>query len=280
MSQTPPPSITPAPPAPQRGVRSTFSNLVDAFVLWLVNAVTQFGAVATNVYNNAVDAYNNAVIAQAQSQAAIAAVNAVPWTPGSYVASPVADVRYSPIDGKTYRCYVAVTGSTDPSADPTHWSCASAGPFPYLHVRDQKSANTPGGLSGGVNAYGTRVLNTTVGTNTIAGSSLGSNQVALPAGTYEMMASAPAYRVNAHKLSLYNVTDSADILVGSSSHDSTTGNDSVTVSEVKGRFTLASAKTISLRHWTSQTSNTSDFGVPTNNGQAEVYASLQLWKIA
>ena len=61
MAQTTPPGIDPVPtPAIQRGDRATFSNRVDAFILWLVAAVTQFQALATNVYNNAVDAFNSA----------------------------------------------------------------------------------------------------------------------------------------------------------------------------------------------------------------------------
>ncbi|HEX8615673.1 MAG TPA: hypothetical protein VF800_30695 [Telluria sp.] len=59
-----PPTITPVPtPAIQRNDRTTFSNRVDAFVTWLIAAVTQFGAVATNVYNNAVDAATSATSA-------------------------------------------------------------------------------------------------------------------------------------------------------------------------------------------------------------------------
>lgn len=59
-----PPVITPVPtPAIQRGDRVTFSSRVDAFVIWLVSAVSQFGAVATNVYNNAVIAASSATAA-------------------------------------------------------------------------------------------------------------------------------------------------------------------------------------------------------------------------
>lgn len=75
MARTTPPTITPAPlPAPQRGDRATFSNRVDAFVLWLTTAVAQFGAVATNVYNNAVDAFASAT--SAGNSAAAAALSA------------------------------------------------------------------------------------------------------------------------------------------------------------------------------------------------------------
>lgn len=61
---TTPPTITPAPsPAPQRGDQSTFSARVDSFVTWLTNAVAQFDAVATNVFNNATEAFNSAATA-------------------------------------------------------------------------------------------------------------------------------------------------------------------------------------------------------------------------
>lgn len=68
MAQTTPPSLTPTPtPAPQRGDRTTFSARVDAFITWLTTGVTEFGLLATNVYNNAVDAYNSAVAAAASA---------------------------------------------------------------------------------------------------------------------------------------------------------------------------------------------------------------------
>lgn len=64
MARTTPPGIDPVPtPAPQRGDRNTFSSRVDAFIRWIVTAVMQFQAVATNVYNNAVDAFSSATSA-------------------------------------------------------------------------------------------------------------------------------------------------------------------------------------------------------------------------
>lgn len=62
MAHTSPPSMTAAPtPAPQRGDRTTFSARMDAFITWLAVSVAEFFALATNVYNNAVDAYNSSV---------------------------------------------------------------------------------------------------------------------------------------------------------------------------------------------------------------------------
>lgn len=65
-----PPTITPAPAAPQRGDRTTFSARVDAFLTWLIAAVTQFGAVATNAYNNAVEATARATDAASAASSA------------------------------------------------------------------------------------------------------------------------------------------------------------------------------------------------------------------
>ena len=63
MTQTPPPLITPSPAAPDRADRNTFSARATAWSDWLKNnAVSEIAAVATNVYNNAVDAFNNATI--------------------------------------------------------------------------------------------------------------------------------------------------------------------------------------------------------------------------
>lgn len=73
MARTTPPSIDPVPTPPiQRGDRATFSSRVDAFILWLVNAVTQFRAVALNVYDNAVDAFQSATSSAADKVATAA----------------------------------------------------------------------------------------------------------------------------------------------------------------------------------------------------------------
>jgi hypothetical protein len=275
MAIVTPPTIDPAPsPAPQRGDRTTFSTRVDAFVTWISAAVAQFAALASNVFNNATEAFNSATSAQAQANAAIAAVGSPVWTSGTYA---VGDVRWSPINGATYRCYVAVSGSTDPSADAAHWVRISGGVVGYLHVRDQKASGTVGG-PGTAGNYATRVLNTVVGTNSIAGSSLSSNKIVLPAGAYEVAAIAPGESVGLHKLSLYNVTDSADILVGTSESSPAADTTWTTNAGVRGKFTLEAPKTVSLRHWVSAGNSSNDFGRPTSNGQPEVYAEIQLWK--
>lgn len=134
MAQTSPPSITGSPTAPQRGDRTTFSTRVDAFVTWMATAVGEFGAVATNVYNNAVDAYNNAVAGAASASAAsISAANsaasalasansagAMMWVSGTTYALGAA--VWSPLNRVVYRRIVAGAGTTDPSLDVTNWA--------------------------------------------------------------------------------------------------------------------------------------------------------------
>jgi hypothetical protein len=119
MAQTAPPTITASPTAPNRSDRSTFSTRVDNFVTWLIAAVAQFGALGTNVYNNAVDCYNNAVAAAASAASALAATGVTVWVSGTTYA--VGNARFSPINFLTYRRKTAGAGTTDPSTDTTNW---------------------------------------------------------------------------------------------------------------------------------------------------------------
>lgn len=124
---TQPPNITPVPQPPiQRGDRATFSGRVDAFIIWLAAAVAQFTAVATNVYNNAVEAFQSAAAAAtsasfAASQAAAAqAVTGVAAFNASK-AYAAGEAAFSLINGQTYRRLSAGTSSTNPANDQTNW---------------------------------------------------------------------------------------------------------------------------------------------------------------
>ena len=153
MTQTVPPSITPSPVAPDRADRATFSPRATAWADWVKNhAVAEIAAVATNVYNNAVDAYNSAVAAVAAvvlsqkwaaflgaeveagqgysakkyandsaASAASAAVvaGAAPFVSGFSYAQYAAAI--SLLNAQTYRRKVAGSGTTDPRDDETNW---------------------------------------------------------------------------------------------------------------------------------------------------------------
>jgi hypothetical protein len=147
-----------------------------------------------------------------------------------------------------------------------------------FHVRDEKSANTAGGAftSGD---WRTRTLNTVM-TNEISGASLSSNQVTLPSGTYYVHAGARGYTVNANKLKWYNTSDSSDVLIGDQARSDSSANANAFVS-VMGRFTISAQKTFELQHRCETTrSDVNGFGPAANFGVVEVFANVQIWKVA
>lgn len=149
--------------------------------------------------------------------------------------------------------------------------------IPYVYCRNEQPNNTPAGAS--VVGTNTRVLNTKVSdTHSIA--TLASNQVTLPAGTYECRASAPCFAVNRNRLALYNVTDSTYTLLGSSGY-ADAANSGYWTSFVRGRFTIAASKTFSLRHFCQAVKAVNGLGVESNSGYGvEVYAEVEFWKVA
>ena len=143
-----------------------------------------------------------------------------------------------------------------------------------LHVRDEKANDTDGGTftSGD---WRTRDLNT-IKTNEITNASLSSNQITLPSGTYYIDAFAPVYNVQRHQTALYNITDSAFQIIGTSEY--IVG--SVNKSFVKGRFTISAQKTFELQHRCTNTESGDGLGVKTNFSQVCVYSEAQIWRIA
>lgn len=146
---------------------------------------------------------------------------------------------------------------------------------PYLHCRDEKAANT----SGGTNAVGVnqRTLNTVV-LNSITGASVTSSVVTLPAGTYYVRGSAPAYATTGlNRLNLYNNTDGVVTLVGQVESGATATT--VNMATFEGKFTITATKAFIVRHQMA-TAVANGLGIAINDGNVEVYASLWVWKEA
>ena len=153
-----------------------------------------------------------------------------------------------------------------------------------LHVRDEKGQDTNGGTnSAGVN---TRELNT-VKTNEITGASLSSNQITLPAGTYYIEATVPAYRVNRNVGYLYNTTDSSITIQGIPAFGDGTNGLVATVSPITGRFTISAQKVLTIRHWTLNSIAGAGLGLSsvqpgTSNvtGIISIYTDVKIWRLA
>jgi hypothetical protein len=146
----------------------------------------------------------------------------------------------------------------------------------YAKLSDTKAANTSGGTftSG---AWQTRTLNTEDHDDSgiVA---LSSNQFTLQAGTYEILATAPAFAVTMHKAKLRNVSDSTDIIIGTSEYSN--AGLPQTRSKICGRFTIAAAKIFEIQHRCASTIATQGFGVESNFSVPEVYTVVEIWKVA
>jgi len=149
-----------------------------------------------------------------------------------------------------------------------------------MYVRDEKTSGTVGGPNSSfLSTWLARTLNT-VKVNTISGASLSSNQVTLPAGTYEYVGTAPGYMCGAHQVRLYNVTDFTTMDVGTSEF-SYAGDSTQTRSIVRGQFTISATKVFNLSHFTTASNGgTSAYGSAASTGSIEVYAELWIKKVA
>lgn len=157
----------------------------------------------------------------------------------------------------------------------TRTSGVPLGAYPYLKVSDQKANNTAGGSSVASDITQTRVLNT-VEVNTISGASLASNTVTLPAGTYRAFANAPTAAAGRAKLFLYNSTDTSYVGKGNSAG----GTNGMGPSSVFTQFTITASKDFTLRQWTDSATATNGLGEAINTGEVEVYAQLEITKVA
>ncbi len=163
----------------------------------------------------------------------------------------------------------------------TSYQRAAYGPFamraPDVIVQDQKTTGTNGGSASATTTQ-TRTLNTKV-RDPYSYCSLATNQITLLSGTWYLEASAPASAVDRHRASLYNVTDSAIVLLGQNSY---AGNAGVgeTLSVVSGVFTVATGKALELRHYTQAAQANIGLGVAVSDGNTEIYSAIKLWKVA
>jgi hypothetical protein len=147
---------------------------------------------------------------------------------------------------------------------------------PYIQIREEQASGTSGGTftSG---AWQTRVLTTKV-VDTASLASLASNQITLAAGTYYCRIAAPAFDVDGHQAKLYNVTGTADLLLGPNVVSGAIGNVGVSAT-VTGRFTLSVSSVLEVRHRCVTTKASTGFGLAASWG-TEVYTTVELWPSA
>ncbi len=186
------------------------------------------------------------------------------------------------------RLFGAVTnaGAADAAALATAYAALAAdfqnsraGSFAntFLHVEDRKATNTAGGTATAA-TWTTRDLNS-VRVNRIPGSSVASNQITLPAGTYRFDARAPAIGVGAHQIRLRNITDAVDVDTGSSGFSISSALNAQTDSVICGEFTIAATKVFEIQHNVAVTRATNGFGAAANLGTTEIYTQARFWRL-
>ena len=111
---------------------------------------------------------------------------------------------------------------------------------------------------------------------------MGANRFTLLAGTYIINARVPAYAVNIHKSMLYNITDAAVEIGGSSAYANFFAGTAATgsCSFINGLFTITGTKTFEIRHKCQTTTANTGLGHASNYVINEEYTDIQLWKVA
>ena len=147
----------------------------------------------------------------------------------------------------------------------------------YVLLQDQKALGVGGGTSLAL-AWQTRNL-TTEASDSGSVCTLAANQFTLLAGTYRIYASAPAYRAATHRIRLKNVTDTTYPLYGQTAYSYATAP-SQTHSFLVGEFTIATAKTFTLEHWTAGALASDGLGFGSGFGDGvEIYSQVELWRV-
>lgn len=143
-----------------------------------------------------------------------------------------------------------------------------------LHVQDKTAGN------GGTSLVGTNTRILTVAThNSITGASLASNQVTLPAGTYELDGFALGYKAERHQCYVYDTTGAATLLIGSSSFSpSAAAINNITT--VRGIITLTATSVLELRHYFQRAEATTGLGLGVVSGEGELHSELFIRRLA
>jgi len=140
----------------------------------------------------------------------------------------------------------------------------------------QASGTNGGTFTSG--SYAKRTLNTTV-VNNIAGCSIASSVITLPAGSYNVFAVSPCFKVNNNKARLRDTTAGADLAIGATMYTSS-GDDIMVLSQIQAYFTLSVSSNIELQHRCATTQATNGYGVQSGFGDSEIYSQITIVRVA
>jgi hypothetical protein len=105
----------------------------------------------------------------------------------------------------------------------------------------------------------------------------GGNALSIPAGTYYIEARAAGYRVDSHKIRLYNFGDATTALQGTT-HRASNANSANEYALLSGVITLSSTKYLGIQH-RCETSQTTNGKGRAANFINEIYVEISIWKL-
>ncbi len=146
----------------------------------------------------------------------------------------------------------------------------------YIRLHDSKATDVDGGTFT-LGAWRTRTVTEDFDTGNHC--SVASSVIVLDAGTYDCKIRCPAFRVLNHAARLYNTSDAATVLMGSTAYTYAsrwTQSDSW----INGRFTIGAAKNLEIQHRCSDSQSTNGMGEATNYLETEIYTVAEFWKIS
>lgn len=194
-------------------------------------------------------------------------LNITTYTQGDILYSSATNVLSKLGTGTVNQVLIAGGASANPS-----WGSPTILALSYIKCSNTQLSGTGGGTatSGGWN---TLTLNTKdIDTATIG--SLSSNQLTIPAGTYQVSGSVSFFNTVGSQARL---TGSGVSIIGTNAY--ATGSSILTTSLISGQFTIGSSTAIFIQYQVGSTVANSGQGFPNSFG-TEVYHKLELWKIA
>ena len=137
-------------------------------------------------------------------------------------------------------------------------------PISVAMIADESANGSSGGTATAYGSWATRNLDTEIyDPDGIV--SLASNQFTLGAGTYLLIWSAPAFKVNRHQTQLYDITGGASLKQGTS--EFTSSSDGIqTISTGSFIHTISSNNVYELQHAVETTRSSNGFGVDASGG--------------
>jgi hypothetical protein len=150
---------------------------------------------------------------------------------------------------------------------------------PYAKLEERATSGVQGGTATG-GAYAARLLTNQVvdADDIVLTLTSATGRFTLAAGTYRVRAGAVAYKVNAHRTRLRDITGGATLLLGTTVL-SGADVDVQTESTLAGEFTLSAESSLELQHYFQTTKATNGRGERASSGDQEVYAWVEVWKI-